>query len=208
MLNNIGIIPAAGKAVRFGGIFKELLPIKNTTLIEQAVERLSHCDSIILISNADKIRDHAHILGDRVIYTVQTQGKDIWGAIITAMEAVDGYRYTFTMPDTYMPTESLRKPPVGDFGLWTFKTDMPDRFGCIVDGRIINKDEAVLKPATAWGALTWTSDVRDFWFDRPWIETYTEAFNLAMGAFSHGTEKLGFYQDVASLKDYAELLNW
>jgi hypothetical protein len=209
MLNNVGIIPAAGNAVRFGGIFKELLPLKNTTLLEQAVERLSHCDAVILVSNADKIHDHATILGDRVIYTIQTRGRDIWGALVTAMEAVDGYRYTMTMPDTYMPTDSLRKPPPNcEIGLWTFQTNTPERFGCLIDGRVVDKDAAVLRPATAWGALTWTSNVRDFWFDRPWIETCTEAINLAMGSFAHNTEKLGFYHDVASLKDYAELIAW
>lgn len=207
MYETIGIIPAAGKATRFGGITKELLPIKQSTLLEECVARLSHCERIILVSNPRRIRDHADLLGDRVLYAIQSEGNDIWGAVLTALLAAPAERYYFSMPDTYMPTDALRKPPTGAFGMWTFETDMPERFGCIVNGRIHNKEAGLPTPALAWGALTWTSEVRDLWLERD-PPTYTDAWNMALTAFPSGTAKLAFYADVSCLMDYLELLAW
>ena len=207
MFESVGIIPAAGKAQRFGGIHKELLPLKSSSLVEEAIARVEHTDAVVLVTNTDKIRNHAQLLGDRVTYLVQSMGGDIWGAILTAIRAMPAKRYYFTMPDTYMPRESLRKPPTGDFGMWTFQTNTPERFGCIVDGFVRNKETGLQTPALAWGALTWTDAVRDLWLERE-IPTYTDAFNLALGAFPSGTAKLGFYHDVSCLMDYLELLEW
>ena len=57
MTYRIGILPAAGKAVRFGGVLKELLPLPNglsflyETYLSSAGQRLCRADRMFLILN-------------------------------------------------------------------------------------------------------------------------------------------------------------
>ena len=85
----VGIIPAAGQALRFGGVIKELLRLPDgRTLLEHAVERLAHCDRIVVVSNADKVDKHIPKLEGKAGVVIQ-QGNEMWGAIQTAMVTYD-----------------------------------------------------------------------------------------------------------------------
>jgi CTP:molybdopterin cytidylyltransferase MocA len=100
MVSKVGIIPAAGKATRFGGLFKELLPLPNERLLlTEAVERLRFCDQIIVVTSNEKAEAHKAILPKDVIIQYQT-GKELWGAIQTGFMRASADFYYMTMPDT------------------------------------------------------------------------------------------------------------
>ena len=98
---NIGIIPAAGKAVRFGGILKELLPAQDgISFINHAANKLRGiCDFIIVVTNTEKIQNHMQDLKD-VVFIEQANNLNLLGAVQTALQ-IKAERYYFTMPDTF-----------------------------------------------------------------------------------------------------------
>ena len=59
----IGIVPAAGKAERFGGLLKELLPWGDSSLLGTTVLALQvHCENVVVLTRPDKIMQHAQAL--------------------------------------------------------------------------------------------------------------------------------------------------
>lgn len=201
---SVGIIPAAGKATRFGGVLKELLPIPAGTPLQAAATRL-RVEIVVVVSTPEKIGEHSRILPG-AIYVMQTEGHDIWGAMLAGMR-IEAERYYFTMPDTIMPVNAFEKDPSGwNFTLGTFETNTPERFGCVENGMVVNKSLSISPPATAWGVLVWSRNVRDYWLSA-YIETYTDAINQAMTKFGYGVFDLEYYYDLATLEDYKEYLD-
>lgn len=200
MTYKVGIIPAAGKAQRFGGTLKELLPLPDgRSFLRAAVHRLP-VDLVVIVTNKYKIQEHAREVGDDAVYMVQ-RGDDIMGAIMTALD-VRADRYYFTMPDTVTDTDDI---PDAHFCMGYFMTDKPERFGCIVNGRVINKSSDIETPALAWGTLTFDALVADLWRERN-PEDYTTAINMAIREFSCTLHPLNYYHDNASIQDYLELM--
>ena len=204
--NRLGIIPAAGKARRFGGVLKELLPLPNgVSFIAEAVLRLrNYCDDIVVVTSEEKIRDHSLELGGNVFYAIQEDERDIYGAMVTGMH-FDADHYLFTMPDTYMPRNSFSGYCNEPFAMGMHETMTPERFGCLTDGLVINKNENIPTPAQAWGLLAWSRETKKFW--KAWdVMTYTDAINVGISNFDYVTWNLGFYHDNASIEDYMQLL--
>jgi hypothetical protein len=201
----LGIIPAAGKATRFGGYLKELLPLPNGySFLREAVNRLRpYTSEIVLVTSQEKIDRHVEELGGDVIYFIQRYAGDIYGAIRTACDIPADY-YFFTMPDTYLDRATFCNYNHCDFALGMFETDKPERFGCLVDGQIINKTPGLQAPLQAWGALAWSSGVVKFWDGTNQID-YTTAINAAMNRFGYSTWKIDNYFDNASIVDYGSL---
>ena len=204
-LYNLGVIPAAGSATRFGGILKELLPLPNgNSLLREAINRLDmFCDATVIVTTPEKIQAHAKEAGIRAIYAIQEGDNDIWSAIRTAI-SIPADTYLFTMPDTYLDRHTFVSYKGGEFGMGLFVTDKPERFGCLVDGKVVNKAKNVLTPAHAWGVLAWTSLVADMWREGIYAD-YTDAINAAIEEFGAETWKIGLYYDNASLADYGEI---
>jgi hypothetical protein len=204
---NIGIIPAAGKSTRFGGLFKELLPLPDgRSLLEHAVDRLDFCDRIVVVTNFEKAEYHQRLLGkNRKVLLQQQMGKELWGAIRTAYNSVDGDRYFMTMPDTYIGQHAFSDPPTDSFGLGYFITNEPNRFGILQDGFVTDKYQDARIPATAWGVLTWAKHICDLWNDRE-VEDYTQAINTAIMNGDWGKWPIGEYWDIANMQRYMELL--
>lgn len=200
----LGIIPAAGKSTRFGSILKELLPLPNgQSFLKEAVSRLEFCDDIILVTNRSKIQAHEAELGGRVIYIVQDGDNDILSAIKSALRLKADY-YFFTMPDTYLDRDTFSHYKYSHFGMGLFQTNNPERFGCLVDGKIINKQPRVITSCQAWGVMAWSHMIGDFW--AAWdFANYTEAINHAIRAAGLETWKINNYHDNASVADYGEL---
>lgn len=204
-LDRLGIIPAAGKASRFGGIMKELLPFCGETFLHNIVRTIP-ADNIVIVTSANKIAQHASAIGSRAMYMIQEGENDIFSAILTAIQ-IKAERYYFAMPDTYISRYAFAEMPLGDFELGVFRTDTPERYGVIDDNGVIhNKDKSQKKPAVAWGILSWTRAVRDYWLSMSGIQNYTEAFNLAMSHFGYDIWWLDYYYDMASQDDYVRLL--
>lgn len=204
MAYKLGIIPAAGKSTRFGSILKELLPLPNgQSFLREAVSRLECCDDIVLVTNRAKIQAHEAELGGRVIYIVQDGDNDILSAIKSALRLKADY-YLFTMPDTYLDRITFHNYKYSHFGMGLFQTNNPERFGCLVDGKIINKQPSVLTPCQAWGVMAWSYMIADFWAAWDFID-YTEAINEAIRVAGLETWKIENYHDNASVNDYGRL---
>ena len=203
-MTSIGIIPAAGKATRFGGVLKELLPVPGGgTALGRAAESLP-VDQVVVVTNHAKILDHSRMVPGAIFVIQEDTSQDIWGAMLAGMR-IDADEYYFVMPDTVFPIDGVFQLR-HDFMMGIFATDTPERFGCIVDGRVINKSREVRKPATAWGVLSWSSAVKYYWYTA-FVETYTDAINKAMMKFGYDEYELDYYYDLASFGDYKEFLH-
>lgn len=204
-MRNIGIIPAAGQAKRFGNIPKELLPLPDgLTLLDHAIVRLSFCDKIIIVSNQEKILLHRVIIGDRADIVLQ-DGNEMYGAWLTACNHCSADNYYMTMPDTYMPDDVFDGLTPCDFSMGLFETNEPERYGIYFDGNVIDKPKYAKTPAQAWGALQWSSDTLSCWqADR--CETYTQAINDSLTRY-YNTWKIQYYYDCANTNKYLHLLD-
>lgn len=206
MVSKIGIIPAAGKATRFGGLFKELLPLPNEKLLlTEAVERLRFCDQVVVVTSNEKADAHRAVLPKDVILYYQT-GIELWGAMQTAFTHASADFYYMTMPDTWMEVNAFADAPVNEFSLGCFKTDEPERFGVLESGFVVDKHAGAHKPATAWGALAFNHEIADFWKDAQPMD-YTSAINMALARGKWGLWEIGQYFDCANLERYLDLLS-
>lgn len=209
MIKSLGIVPAAGKAARFGGTYKEMLPISNDqTLIKRVVQSMSRTSSILIVTSKHKNGVHQeHLSTSNTIGRIQT-GEGLWSAILEGL-AFEAEHYYFAMPDTYYNADAFTHPTKADFSIWTHQTYTPDRFGMIVYGKIIDKPDTWedILPSAAWGLLSWSKAVRDFWLDNVSdITTHTQAFNMAICEFSTEFFDLDYYYDIASWDDYQRLV--
>jgi len=203
--SSVGIIPAGGKAVRFNGIMKECLPDKQgTPLILRTVRQLEQfCDAVVVISNPEKISEHARFLGTSCLYRMTHGQNDMWKGIESGLQ-IPAQRYWLQMPDTAVDY-SFDGDSDSSFLMGTFETDKPERFGCLHDGWIVNKNRDIPTPARAWGVLSWTKAVADMWFETE-PQDYTEAINHAIGLFDYQTFELESYNDMATIRDYQDYL--
>lgn len=204
----LGVLPAAGKADRWGGYPKELLPISDDhTFLSRAVETLtcSGCEAVLLVTNPAKIHLHAYHLKNRsnVSFVLQ-QGNEMWGAMATALQT-PADEYLFMMPDTFLPDRPFPTSLQAHIGFGTFTTDEPERFGVFRDGRIVNKQPAG-GTGLAWGALAWTSDVAKYWKSQVY-EGYTQALNAAIRGFEYTIWELEQYFDIGNMRHYTEFLS-
>lgn len=199
----VGIIPAAGKAERFGGIFKELLPARDgVSFINHAVDRLRLvCDLVVVVTNKDKAQSHIQNIKG-VIFIEQDNELNLLGAVQSALK-IEAERYFFTMPDTYMRRDVFIDAPLMGLSLGIFQTYNPERFGCLVDGLIIDKSPHIESPAPAWGVLSWRGEWRSNFF---YTDNFTNAINGIIKATGVSTWDIGYYSDMATVKDYIEYM--
>lgn len=208
----LGVIPAAGKGSRWGGYYKELLPVGNKKwMIDKTITTmfLGGAEDILVVSNKEKIHTHVQHLEKygfhRLWYTIQREDKDIYGAIYESLSLAGEYNL-FAMPDTFIPDNTFVREFTKDFYLGIFKTDKPERFGVLTDsGDVVNKDASLKGVHDAWGTIVWSKEVAEFWKNLD-IDTYTTAINLAISTFGLNTFQMDYYFDLATWGDYASLL--
>jgi len=205
MAEKLGIIPAAGRATRWGGIYKELLPVKNgTCLLDHTLNafRMADADACLLVTSKDKLLAHAgHLSNWLVYYTIQTGEQDAWSAIAESLPLRARWNM-YAMPDTYYPADIFTKMPMVDFCIGYFETDIPDRFGILTECGIVDK-MTIHDTQKAWGVLGWSSAVVDLWMRNiNAIRTHTQAFNMAIDEFGYELVKMDYYHDMASFADY------
>lgn len=201
----LGIIPAAGNGSRWGGFQKMLLPIHDSWLINKVIEtmRFAGADKILVVANSQTLPLLSnHLKNEDVFYAIQQKNQDIWGAIQESFPIADEVNL-FAMPDTVFDADIFTKME-GDFCLGVHETDTPERFGVLLDGRVVNKKK-MKGSYPAWGTLMWSRDVVDFWQAYP-IRDYTTAINMAMTTFGYSTAKMKNYYDMASWEDYHDLV--
>ena len=204
----IGIVPAGGNSTRWNGYPKELLPTDNgITLLDRTIEAMSKVvDKIILVTSEKKISWQMAWLGDKVDYCINTNG--LWAGIASTFY-INADHYYFAMPDTYYPKNMLLDLRGGDFNIGYFETQKPERFGVLLDGSIHDKEKMEHGVYRAWGLLSWSHKVVRFWNKyMAEIETHTQAFNMAIQQFGYTAHAMDYYFDLASWKDYKELMSW
>jgi hypothetical protein len=209
MIDKLGIIPAAGKASRFDNIYKEFLPHnQGQTMIQRVASAMYNMDVIQVITNQEKIQFHANHLNkiDNVVFSLQKQNLDIWGAIIESFPLAARHN-VFAMPDTCFPSKIIDDVIEDHFSIGYFETEKPERYGVLTENGIVNKTAMPPGKYSAWGVLCWSAAVVDFWLkDIDNIKTYTQAFNRAIDKFGFKLHKMDYYYDFASLKDYTDYM--
>lgn len=206
-MTKLGIIPAAGKATRFCGLFKELMPIgEGVTLLSNAVDRLESIpvDSVLVVTSHYKIAAHSLALSSRAVkYAVQRNYEsDAWGAVQESFDCAGDWNY-YLMPDTVLKVNIPE--PQSDFTLGVFATYKPERFGVMDGGRIVDKSTTFAGLQYAWGMLIWSRAVVEYWKAHEY-KTHTDAFNAAMEHFDYSTFPIDEYRDVSDFKEYRGLL--
>jgi len=205
----LGIVPAAGKAERWGGHIKELMPTgKGEAIIDFCMQALIPAtDAILVVTSPEKLPVMAAHLAKHdhpIAYIMQSYVGDIWGAIRTAID-FRADTYLFAMPDTVLAPSTFAHYPTYPFAMGLFKTNFPERFGVIANRRIVNKKPLSFfekdPPYEAWGVLKWDAECVDYWLYADPL-TYTEAFNSAIGQFGLSFWQIPLYYDMATHNDY------
>ena len=209
----LGIIPCAGEGSRWGRFHKELLPIgPEVWLIDNCLEsmKLAGVRKFCIITSANKVHTHTqHFLKEKynncdIFYVVQKEQSDIWGAIKESLPYAEEINL-FAMPDTLFDKTAMQKRihagPLAAFNLGTFNTRQPERFGVLLEGRVINKARLPEASYSAWGAMIWNKAVVESWL-RSDPRDYTRAINQAITEFGCETFDLNYYYDFSTWSDF------
>lgn len=216
-MRTLGIIPAGGDGSRWGGYYKEFLPYKEGGwLINRTIDamRLGGATDIAVLSNEAKLAAHAKHLRkyNNIFYTsLRRDNINMWSGVQDIIPMCQDINY-FGMPDTFYPDniflDMFPYLELYDFIFGTFWTKIPERFGVIKDGKILNKsrDLGNTTPRLAWGTLAWTKKVSDFWLKWKPKDFLTDAIQMAMDNFRWTTRTMDYYYDMASWEDYEKFL--
>lgn len=207
------LLPAGGKAERFGGLIKELLPITQTgmTLLESTIwNGLAHfpITEIVILTNAFKrpYQEKAlSVLTDRLHIPVTFKEQsfpELWYAL---QDGIEEDRTTVLMlPDTVVEFEDRFVTTGHDFSLGTFFTNEPERFSVLEHKKIVTKQRSMI-PARAWGAMYWSGAVSSYLKSLN-VSHYDEAFNKVIDRFGFDTFHINEYYDLASMEYYLHYL--
>lgn len=219
MVNNMrAIIPCAGQSTRFNGRLKELLPISNTlcplTNSIHLAQMYFRPDNIIIISNPEKIREHAreinktHYLYNRNVYFSLQTDDNLWYSI--ASEIRQDEDHVLLLGDTITDTVCYLPKDV-DFALGLFNTREPHRFS-VLDSNTYDVPQVITKPQNkpdglykAWGMVYWSKRVSEFFYEHA-FDHYDEAFNAAILNYGLYTFDLAYYYDLGSFQAYKDYL--
>jgi dTDP-glucose pyrophosphorylase len=198
-MKTLGVIPAGGKASRWGGYLKELLPLyEGHWLIDHTVAAMERAevDAILIVTSEAKLAPLASHLARRlwyapILYAIEDHGLDI------------ADEYLFAMPDTFYPPAAFQVRPESDFSLAIHQTASPERFGILQGNQVINKREHPPGVYDAWGLIAWSGRVAELWRAAD-IGNYTEAINAAIEGFGLNTWRIDYYHDMATFDDYRE----
>lgn len=216
------IIPAAGKATRFGGTMKELLPLNATdTPLKRAIDNAvigMDADEVVIVTSKDKIWEHMNYVSRNVAfhlpiqYVPQVYDRDLLGAILTGISPYnDG---GLVLPDTVTMVDAHGFTAPLSFGV--FETFEPERFSVICGGTIHTKkklepneciNQAFTTTHRAWGVVMWSKEVAEYWIEHSdEYEHYDDMFRAAMKRYGYGTFDLPYYYDLGSFDTYVAYL--
>jgi hypothetical protein len=207
-MKKIGIMPAGGKARRWNGYPKEMLPIgASWTLLDRMIllQQRALVDQIYLVSSQAKYDLHKWWINDhRKWPNVSILLADsVQDSILNGINANGEADFIFSMPDTLTDIplfpEELEAPLV----LGAFHTTQSHRFGMIRGDGIVDKEEG--PDGEAWGAFMFNNEVARFWRRNAPFVDHTAMLNAAMNAYDWTTWRIEKYLDVASFKDYLKV---
>ena len=208
------IIPAAGNAVRFGGILKELLPISETECaLSYAVKTAGMFGTPVVITNASKEPFQRKALaraGAPLVEFIEQAdyAHDLWSAIQCGLQA--GCAGGLILADTVAEFE-LQVPLKGHnqlvFGC--FETTEPSRFSIVLETARIATKEANPPGNKAWGMVFWHEQVTEYLLElhaRKHVAHYDRAFEAAMAQFEWGVFPLKAYADLGTFAAYRDFI--
>jgi len=199
------IIPAAGEAVRFGGVPKEMLPIsEEETLLGRAVRMARRIGDPVIITNRKKEHLHRRLAPDvEMIVKEDPKHLDLWGSILLGLK--HGVPGGLILPDTVTDFDPSTIPADMPIGFGTFQTYTPERFSCLTQGRIATKEYGAAVPALAWGVVVWSGLVSEAFLGGA-FKTYDPVFQMVMRTMGYGTFPLHYYHDLGTFVAYREFL--
>jgi len=208
----VGIIPAAGQAVRWGGYPKEMLPTgKGQWILDHTVRSLlrARVTELIIVTTPtriDVIVDHMSGYSEvPIAYVIeQKYTPDMWSAVAECLPFC-GDHNLLAMPDTYYPETAFSgRKQYGDLHLGLFETDNPERFGVLINGCIYDKVAALAGTRQkAWGLVGWSRRVADIWLrELRTLGRFADALNLAIRQVGYVYFPVEYYTDFATWEDY------
>jgi len=218
----MGLIPAAGKSTRMGGLQKMLLPIRHSFLLRSRAAALldAGCSNVFIAANNENNQlIQAAMIGTGSMYITATETMP--GTLRAGRQWTGNHRVLMAMADTWWEDEELllkmnHALDVADVvvGVFQTRTEQRHKLGmCVIDleDRLIAIQD---KPADthgyvhAWGAVGWNVA---FWRHiYPAHKSLSESLNSAI----HAKLRIeivyaqGGYWDCGTLDEYAHLLNY
>lgn len=209
MTNIIGIIPAGGKAERFKGLHKELLPVSvGDCALTRCVRAMQDggANEIYIASRHDKTTEHWNAVQNfQGVHLTARDFVGLWECIAVLGETCKADLYYFAMADTVFPPDAFMRDARHDVTCGAFYTKKAGRFGIIAGNCIVDKSPSLV--GDAWGVWIWSADAMAY-LAAACRETrnHTAALNKLLERF--GVEKffMPYYYDFATFADYVEFL--
>lgn len=209
----IGYVPAGGTNERWGGGYKEMLPIREGRwMLDNAVITLleAGCDHVYIGTSPIKATMHMEHIRRRGIEHVSfiMAIPTMWDALKTFLPYALGEDVLMMMADTITVFDSHSMlQDWSNINLGVFATIFPEQFSVFLNDRIVTKpqDIVITKSVNAWGIVGWSDEATRLWLNaKP--DGYDEAFNLAIKELSSSRFYLPYYYDFADFKSYSRYI--
>lgn len=217
----MAVIPAGGQAIRFGGIYKELLPIgSGEFLLSNALytaKTLGASDYVIL-SSKTKIQAHMDFVEQYapeydIKFITSNDWPELWEAIASTLV---WHRDTLLiLPDTIVDIDpkqwNIPRPHNIHFRMGLFNTNQPERFSVLINNNIFTKDEKLstsygYRNYKAWGIVQWSAEVSAY-LDMMKFNHYDGAFQAAINEYGLETFHINNYYDLGNWEAYKAFTN-
>lgn len=210
----LGVLPCAGEGIRWGKITKELIPIgDNRWLVDNAIESMKYAgvDKICIVTLTSKIQILVeHFKKEKysdceIFYVIQKKENSMWEAIKESFPYAEDttlFAMTDTLFNVYSFSNFISANSQASFALGTFETQIPERFGVLIEGKFHDKPiNCAAGNYLAWGTMIWSKSVVQEWLQQN-PSDYTDAINIAINKFGLHMFPLDYYYDFASWSDY------
>ena len=172
----IGLLPAAGDALRMNGIPKFMLPLPDykQTLISWHIEKqLEVCTKVIIATKPENAILFKNFIKDSRVFLLIVESQTVSETILKMIEAFPSADYMFGMPDTFFIGENPYKTLLNDeyndlnLALWKIEKDQIGTLGQIkLDSKnniidIKDKDNKC-KYELFWGAMKFNLNFINF----------------------------------------------
>lgn len=210
----IGLIPCGGTAERWGGFYKELLPIaEHSWMLNECIMRLHSygCDKFVIPVRDDKLAILSQHLQRHLqlpIAFIPGCGNGMWPDLKRGMLFCGDETIIMSMPDTLLEIANIDdvipySRSAIKFG--TFQTEDPGRYSVLTGSGFIKHPELPKKTYQAWGMVSWRPEITE-WFLSNQFEQFDDAFNTISNKIGLYTYPITQYVDFANFEEYETYL--
>lgn len=218
----IGILPAAGSAVRMSGLPKMLLPIPGGCLLSVLRERMAVCniDKLVVGTRGTNLEYLQGILNTPNITLFQADTQTMSETVLRSREYIQEHEaVAFGMPDTYFDDENafcklraaLQAGADVAVGIFRTRPEQTSKLGMVeLEGRsvvaVIDKPKrTTLK--YAWGILAWKPAYWDYIRESDPHVGYALPYAIDIGLKVVGVPMDGGYWDCGTAAEYFDLIH-